>query len=196
MKKLICTALALLMMMGMLAGCGGSGGSGTSTAPTTSAPANGGSEADAGPGEKVTITYLSRYSNPEEPRSRFYMQVLEEFLAENPNVTVEDMSVSDSDSYLAKLKSSVAAGTLPDLFITNSYASLVDLVKTGMVKDLSDLIASDAWTGPSDPAVLAPFTYQNYGIDGVYGVPNQVVTEQMFVNTKLLKENGLEVPET
>lgn len=198
MKKLISLALVLMLSLGLLAGCGGSGGASDAPAAGSSAPAAdaGGDVAPADAGDKVTITYLSRYANPEEPRSQFYMGVLQEFLDENPNVTVEDMSVSDGDSYLSKLKSSIAAGTPPDLFITDSFSNLVDLVQNGMVKDLSDLIASDEWTGPSDPAVLSPFTYDSYGIDGVYGVPNQVVTEQMFVNKKLLEDNGFDVPET
>ena len=147
-------------------------------------------------GEKVTITYLSRYSNPEEPRSKFYMDKIQQFMAENPDIIVEDISVQDSNAYLSKVKASVAAGSPPDMFITDAYAQLLDLVRGGMVQDLTGFMASDVWTGPSDEAVLYPWTYKQYGIEGVYGCPNQVTTEQMFVNTKILKELGLEVPET
>ncbi len=146
--------------------------------------------------QKVTITYLSRYSNPEEPRSAFYMGKLDEFRAANPNIEVEDISVQDSNAYISKVKASVAAGSPPDMYITDAYAQILDQVKSGMVKDISGLINSPEWTGPKDPAALYPWTYEQYGIEGVYGCPNQVVTEQMFVNTKILKEYGFEVPQT
>ena len=147
-------------------------------------------------GNKVTITYLSRYSNPEEPRSKFYMDKIQQFTNENPDIIVEDISVQDSNAYISKVKSSVAAGSPPDMYITDAYAQIFDQVKSGMVKDISGLINSDEWTGPSDPAALYPWTYNQYGIEGVYGCPNQVVTEQMFVNTKIFKDLGLEIPET
>ena len=147
-------------------------------------------------GEKVTITYLSRYSNPEEPRSKFYMDKIQQFMDENPDIIVEDISVQDTNAYLSKVKASVAAGSPPDVYITDAYAQILDQVKGGMVQDVSALIASDAWTGPSDPQVLYPWTYTQYGIEGVYGAPNQVVTEQMFVNTKIFSDLGLEIPQT
>lgn len=146
--------------------------------------------------ETVTITYLSRYSNPEEPRSKFYMDKLAQFQAENPGIIVEDISVQDSNAYISKVKASVAAGSPPDVYITDAYGQILDQVKSGMVKDISALINSPEWTGPKDPAVLYPWTYEQYGIQGIYGCPNQVVTEQMFINTKILKDLGLEVPET
>ena len=146
--------------------------------------------------DKVTITYLSRYSNPEEPRSKFYMDKLAQFQAENPNITVEDISVQDTNAYLSKVKSSIAAGSPPDVYITDAYAQILDQVKSGMVKDISALINSPEWTGPKDPAVLYPWTYEQYGIKGIYGCPNQVTTEQLFVNTKIFKDLGLEIPET
>jgi raffinose/stachyose/melibiose transport system substrate-binding protein len=146
--------------------------------------------------DTVTISYLSRYSNPEEPRSKFYMDKLAQFQKENPGIIVEDISVQDSNAYISKVKASVAAGSPPDVYITDAYAQILDQVKSGMVKDISGLINSPEWTGPKDPAVLYPWTYEQYGIKGVYGCPNQVVTEQMFVNTKILKDLGLEVPET
>ncbi len=197
MKKMLSFALAFTLALGIFAGCGGGSGSTAASGGTAASGNAAASTADAGAtGDKVTLTYLSRYANPEEPRSQFYMGKLQEFLDENPNVVIEDMSVSDGDAYISKIKSSIAAGNPPDLFISDSFSSLLDLVETGMVQDISGLIESPEWTGPSDPDVLAPFTYGAQGIEGVYGVPNQVVTEQMFVNKKLLEENGFEVPET
>ena len=45
-------------------------------------------------GEKVKISYLSRFTNPELPRAKYYMEKLEEFRAANPDIEVEDVSIA------------------------------------------------------------------------------------------------------
>ena len=57
-------------------------------------------------GEKVKISYLSRFTNPELPRAKYYMEKLEEFRAANPDIEVEDVSIADAESYKSSLKAS------------------------------------------------------------------------------------------
>lgn len=140
-------------------------------------------------GEKVSITYLSRYVNPELVRAGYYLEKLEQFKEENPDIEVEDISIGDdSEAFKAKINAGVASGDLPDLFIANNGFPLSEWVENGLVADLTDLVKSEEWTGPSADAMLEAFTF-----DGkVYGVPNALNTGQVFVNTKLLKEQGIE----
>lgn len=153
-------------------------------------------EAGETAGEKVKISYLSRYTNPELPRAKYYMEKLEEFRAANPNIEVEDVSIADAESYKSSLKASVAAGSPPTLFICSDAFPHYDWAKNGVIKDLTSLIESPEWTGPVDEGVFGSFSFERKGLEGIYGVPNSVIGSPVYVNTKLLKENGIETPKT
>ncbi len=86
---------------------------------------------------KVKISYLSRYTNPELPRAKYYMEKLEEFPAANPDIEVEDVSIADAESYKSSLKASVAAGSPPTLFICSDAFPHYDWAKNGVIKDLT-----------------------------------------------------------
>lgn len=153
-------------------------------------------EAGQADGEKVKISYLSRYTNPELPRAKYYMEKLEEFRAANPNIEVEDVSIADAESYKSSLKASVAAGSPPTLFICSDAFPHYDWAKNGVIKDLTPLIESPEWTGPVDEGVFGSFSFERKGLEGIYGVPNSVIGSPVYVNTKLLEENGIETPKT
>lgn len=147
-------------------------------------------------GEKVKISYLSRFTNPELPRAKYYMEKLEEFRAANPDIEVEDVSIADAESYKSSLKASVAAGSPPTLFICSDAFPHYDWAKNGVIKDLTPMIESADWTGPADEGVFGSFSFERKGLEGIYGVPNSVIGSPVYVNTKLLKEHGIETPKT
>ena len=181
MKRTLALFLTLSMLVTLcMTGCGKK-----EEAP---APEAGGAPQE----ETVTITYLSRWANPSDPRSAYYMAKLDEFRKNNPNIIVDDISIGDdSEAHKAKVNSSIAAGNPPDLFITNNNLSTAEWVVNGVISDISDLVASSAWTGPTGD-LLGRFTY-----DGdVYGCPNQLGTTITLTNTGIFRELGLEVPDT
>lgn len=192
MKRFL--ALCLTLALVLATGC-----SQKTESPDAPAPTGGGNSAQAGQdhpaeGDTVTITYLSRFVNPELVRAGYYIEKLEEFRAENPNIIIEDISIGDdSEAFKAKINSGVASGDLPDLFIANNGFPLDQWVASGIVQDLSDLVGAEDWDGPSG-AMLDAFQFN--GQPGVYGVPNALNTAQVFVNTALLKEHGFDVPAT
>lgn len=182
MKRFLALCLTLALAMGM-AGCASN---------STNNQSGGGDDTQTD--GKVTITYLSRYVNPELVRAGYYIEKLEEFREQNPDIIVEDISIGDdSEAFKAKINSGVASGDLPDLFIANNGFPLDQWVANGIVSDLSDVVNAEDWTGPSG-AMLDAFTFDGYS--GVYGVPNALTTGQVFVNTKLLAEYGFDVPTT
>lgn len=193
-KKWVAVGLVFAMSTSLFTGCAKDASSSvpdsnTSLVQTDTQEAGGNSS-----GEKVKITYLSRYVNPELVRAGYYIDKLEEFKAQNPDIEIEDISIGDdSEAFKAKINAGVASGDLPDLFIANNGFPLSEWVDNGLVADLTDVVQSPEWTGPSSEAMLEAFTF-----DGkVYGVPNALNTGQVFVNTKLLKENGIEdIPKT
>lgn len=201
MKKLLSVALAMSMAFSLTA-CGGasSGGNAAGTGDGKEASVDGGgqdgSKQDGGGQGKVRLTYLSRYTNPEDKRAKFFMDKLDEFRSQNPDVEIEDISVTDSDAYISKMKSLIAAGAAPDVFACSYEMPRYDLAKNGAIANVESLIQSPDWTGPSDPKFFLGYEFKDRGLEGVYGVPNNLATIQMFINTKLLEEKGLKVPRT
>lgn len=200
-KKQFCSLMtAVILTAGALSGCTASP---SAEPPKTEAQKTETSAQAAQPEEtasskndssKTTITYLSRFVNPELVRAGYFIEKLEQFKEEHPDIEIEDISIGDdSEAFKARINAGVASGDLPDLFIANNGFPLAQWVKNGLVADLTDLVTSPEWTGPSSDEMLEAFTF-----DGkVYGVPNALNTGQVFVNTKLLKEYGIEeIPRT
>lgn len=196
MKKTIQSIMALLLA-GTLTACGAPTAS-PATPPAAQPESNTESAAAALPQttEKVKISYLSRFTNPELPRAKYFMEKLEEFRAENPNIEVEDVSIADAESYKSSLKASVAAGNPPTVFICSDAFPHYDWAKNGVIKDISSLLQSPEWTGPTEEGVFSSFSFERNGLEGIYGVPNAVIGSPVYVNTKLLKEHNIEVPQT
>ena len=83
----------------------------------------------------VRISYLSRYTNPEVPRHKFFLDKLDEFRALNPDIIVEDVSIAEADSYKSTLRASVAAGTTPTLFICSDAFPHLEWAESGVMSD-------------------------------------------------------------
>ena len=84
--KRICSVALATALTFSLAACGSSGSSDKAQ-----------SKADDG---SVKITYLSRYTNPEDARAKFFMDKLEEFKELHPEIEIEDISVTDAEAYM------------------------------------------------------------------------------------------------
>ena len=196
MKKIISVFLVLVMVLGLLAGCGQTEQKNSAeTAKTETAKTE---TAKTEAAEPVTITVLTRYYDgaPEALRQFFYDRMIK-FDEEHEDIIIEDISVGELDAFNSKLKASIAANDPPDVFQNYGYNNIVDWVTNGLVRDVSDLLEEDDYTGPTNPAYLGPWDYSAKGIEGIYGVPSTVnVGDVLYVNKKLLEEYGLSVPET
>ncbi|WP_148409576.1 ABC transporter substrate-binding protein [Murimonas intestini] len=146
--------------------------------------------------EQITITYMSRFANEEEPDSKYYMERLAKFQEENPDIKVEDLSVVELDAYKTKLKSTVASGKPVDIFTNYGNNDIAEWVESGVVKDISDIISAEDWNGPAGDGIYESFNYSARGINGIYGVPTKVLANMLYVNTRILDECGLKTPET
>lgn len=181
-KRMLSLMLAACMVLGMTA-CGSSG--------------EGGGKSDTGEsGDKVKISFLSRYANEDNRRDQYYLEKVDEFLEENPNIEIEDLSITASDSYMSKMKTMIAAGDVPDLFICSYEMPRYEMAKNGTIANLEDIINSSEWTGPKDPKYFEGYTFEKQGLEGVYGIPNALGTAPLFVNKKIFNDLGLEIPKT
>lgn len=180
-KKAICLTLAACMVLGM----------------TSCGKISTGSDGNSGEsGDKVKISFLSRYANDDNRRDQYYLEKVDEFLDENPNVEIEDLSITDSSSYMSKMKTMIAAGDVPDLFICSYEMPRYEMAKNGTIANLEDIINSSDWTGPSDSKWFEGYTFESEGLDGIYGIPNALGTAPLFINKKIFSDLGLEIPKT
>ncbi len=193
MKKVLTIFLALLLAVGMLGGCAQS----PAPNPSASSAASSGTAPEE-PQKPVTLTYMSRYiDGAPDAMGQFYYDRLHQYDEQNDNVTIEDLSVNELDVYESKLKSSIAANDCPDIMTNYGYNKAYQWVKNGLIRDMTSLIESQAYTGPKDKNYLSPWDYSVKGINGIYGIPANVnIGTVFYINKKLLEDNGLKVPET
>jgi multiple sugar transport system substrate-binding protein len=132
----------------------------------------------------VTITwgYWGSPSEVEENKA-----VAAEFEKKYPGIKVEHMTAPWGD-YFTKLQTQFAAKTAPDvMFLTyiSTYAPM------GVLQDMGPLFEKHKFDKSTYPeGLLSLFT-----IDGkLYGLPRDNDTKVVFVNKKLFKEAGVELP--
>ena len=148
--------------------------------------------------EPVKITVLTRYiDGAGDAMNQFYYDRMHQFDEENEDIIIEDISVNELDVYNQKLKSSIASNEFPDVFLNYGYSNISEWVKNGLLRDLSEIVNAEDYTGPAGDAFLSPWDYSLSGIEGVYGIPSNVNVGMVFyINKKLLDSYGLKVPET
>ncbi|WP_152658093.1 ABC transporter substrate-binding protein [Oceanobacillus sp. CFH 90083] len=173
MKKRLVCLLAVLLLTGILAACG----------------SDSSNDAESS-GDEVVIDFFHRW--PNEPRKSFYDQKIEEFEEANPNVTINVDSVLN-DSYKEKVRVLVSNDDLPDIFSSWSDTFAENLVSSGRIKALNDLIESDPeWSGKIIESQYEGFTFD----DTTYGIPFTVDGKAFFYNKAIFEEVGVDVPET
>lgn len=147
--------------------------------------------------EPVKVRILTRFSNPDSVREKYFMDMVAKFQEENPDILLEDVSISDEESHDTLFKTSVAAGDPIEVFNFLGYAANLDYVKNGVITDVSGLIEEDPeWTEAYVDALFAPVDYSAYGVEGTYGLPNAPYGVCCFYNQAIFDELGLELPET
>lgn len=139
----------------------------------------------AGAQGKTTIRFFHRW--PMEPRFSYFNQVVAEFEKQNPNIKVEMDSVVN-DSYKEKIRVLISSNDVPDVFTSWSDSFASNLVKSGRVKSLNDLLARDkAFAGSFIQSQMKPFTF-----DGVtYGIPLTIDGKVFVYNKELFAKAGI-----
>lgn len=172
-----------------------SSAAGTTAAGNTSSVASSTAEAT---GEPVTLRVLSANEAIDET-------MMQEFMDANPNIKIEYEYVSAADAP-TKLAALATANDLPDVFQTQS-AMYVDLVKEGMLMDLTDALNTPSYEGDKtwaetyDTALLG--NSENILKTGCgemdtysYGVPFAMTTVAVLYDQTIYENLNLEVPTT
>ncbi|AGX04016.1 hypothetical protein B14911_09752 [Bacillus sp. NRRL B-14911] len=173
MKKMFSILLVGIIAAGIMAGCNSSVDSGSKSN-----------------GDDVVIDFFHRW--PNEPRKSFYDQKIKEFEESHPGVTINVDSVLN-DSYKEKIRVLVSNDGLPEIFSSWSDSFAENLVSSGRIKELNDIMNENTeWSGSILESQYAGFTFD----DSTYGIPFTVDGKAFFYNKEIFEKNNIKVPKT
>jgi len=121
-------------------------------------------------------------------RQEVYLEAIERFEDEHPNVTVNELLIPNDD-YKQRIVVSMSGNEAPDVFASWGGGWLEEFVESDQVKDLTD---EDIDLDRFVDVALSNSTYD----ERLYGLPLGIATYQFFYNKEIFDEHDLEVPET
>ena len=148
MKKTLAIMMSALMVGGLaLSGCGG-GQTSTTAAPTEAAKTEAAkTEAAAEPaateaasGEQVTIT-ISNWLEAEEATSAIFKELLDDFMAANPDIKVESQAIP-FNQYKDQVLIAGTSGNAADVIMGNSQM-MSAFNGAGILAELDSLASKD-----------------------------------------------------
>jgi len=138
---------------------------------------------------KVMELTVLNYLDLTAPSAKNWDKLVAGFEAANPGIKLKVENYYD-EAYHQKLKALAAANNLPDVMYLWPGGRSSEVTGSGLIADLTTLLApiKDNFA----PAALAP-----QGDGKIFELPFAVTaTHVLFVNTKVLKDLGAEMPKT
>ena len=167
---LLAAALALL-----LASCGGNDEAADEGAAATTASG----------GEPVTIEWW--HIQNADPGLSLWKAVANEYMADHPNVKIK-ITVQENEAFKKALQTNLQAGDVPDIFQSWGGGGLRDQVDAGLVKDITDDVAS--WDDKFNGAAASMMEIE----DRMYGVPFDLGIVGFWYNKALFEKAGIDAP--
>lgn len=184
-SKLLALLLACVMALSLLAGCGGSG---STPAASTPAASQGGDTPAAPADAPVELTVVTSYGGDDGNRKN-YEAAVASYEAATGN-TVLDASATSNEEWKAKVLTDFETGTEPDVLFFFTNADAEPFIQAGKVVDIATIRASypEYADNMRDSMMAVASDGKNYA------VPSSGFWENMFVNTKVLADCGVEIP--
>lgn len=136
--------------------------------------------------DKTTLTILDAFV-PGEGMTKAFEAVLEDFKQANPDVAIDEETISNSDLSV-KVQTLAAADELPDVFGLKGQMA-ESFVKNGKILPLGDFLKEDSdWQSQFKDGVFSNFTFGNE----IYGIPYQITNTCIYYNDSLLKQAGID----
>lgn len=142
--------------------------------------------------EPVTLNIWSQFADPKSTDGNFiaFYKALDGIKTALPYITLVHEGTAN-DPYKTKIKTSMAADELPDIFFTWGLGFAQPIVEAGLALPLDEYIDAETMSK------LIPGTLTNFTFDGkVYGLPYSVATANLYCNKELFDQYGLNLPET
>lgn len=183
-QKVLVLLLALVMTLSLMTACGGQ------ETKEPEKPEEQAEDKPAADDEQITIQFLHKWPNPEY--NFFFEEVVEKFMAENPNIKVEMEAVGD-EPIKDKLRIVMGTQEQPDVFFSWSGEFAKNFVRSGNSLDLTPYLEADPeWRDSFMMAGLEPFMN-----DGkYYGIPYRINGKFFVYNKQIFADNGVEEPKT
>lgn len=140
-------------------------------------------------GEVITLRVLNYLDLSVAGATREQTEIWDAFAKAYPNIKIEREDLFD-EAFHQKTEAYAAAGQLPDVMYAWPGGRSTTLHRNNLIKDLRPLLGDEA--DEFSPAALVP---QAGGYLGIIPI-GLTSTHVMFVNTKLLADLGLSIPET
>lgn len=193
MKRILSVLLVLSLTLALFAGCG-------KEAPTekeADKPAETETKdtSDAEPeAEAVELRIVTMFGGT-DPATEIFEGQLEAFMADNPNVTIKNESMTAvGDEFRTKIKTDFSTGNEADINFFFTGTDIQAIIDAGRVVPISEVqasypdVAKEVSAGVLDSVRVA---------DGeVYAIPMTGFYEGLFVNKELFEQYGLELPTT
>lgn len=192
MKKFVALLLVFLMVFSLVA-CGGS--SSPSTAGANDAPADApAGDTDNTPvanGEEITINLWHLYIEDTNPLKIMTDEVCNAYMAEHPNVTIEQHILQD-EAYKTKMLTEFSGDARSiDVFSYWGAGRAGDLVNAGKLLNLGEYLTEEQLTS------IKPGADSNFRYNGeLYGLPLASWVKVLYCNTELFDTHGVKLPET
>lgn len=179
MKKALALILALLMVFTLCA-CGKTAAPAAPEAPA----AESAKEETAATAEPVTIT-ISNWLEAEEATAAIFKEMLDDFMAANPDIKVESQAIPFSQ-YKDQVLIAATAGNAADVIMGNSVM-MCAFNGAGALAQLDDL-ASEELVSDIYPGYLSGTTYDNT-LRAISWAPHPIV---IYYNKDLFTQAGLD----
>ena len=153
---------------------------------------SGGEETPESPGESsaaepVTLTWWHNSvagDNGENPLGDLWQSVADEYMAANPNVTIEIEAIQNEDLQRTRIPTALQSGDAPDLFQQWGGGEMAAQADAGYLMDLSETLGDDiARLG----GAVAPWQHQGT----TYGLPFQFGVEGIWYRKSLFEAAGI-----
>lgn len=187
-RKPIALLLAMVMLLGVLAGCGGTGGENTTEAPQTGTVDYSKYKVD----EPTTIVFWHAVKG----NDAYWDKIITEFnkLSAETNVTVEGVSIGAMKNCRDKLVAAHQSQTGVPVITTINYPSTPMFYESGVIADISELMEAN---GFDFGTLLDGVVDQVSTEDSVFAMPWGSGTTVYYYNETVLAQHNLaEFPET
>ena len=178
--------IAITAVAGLLVGCSSAATQAPTVAPSDGPSMEASAAATASPAstEPVTI-HLWHHFTPDTETAAM-QELADRYHAAHPNVTI-DITVVGASDMVAKTNTAMQANEPPDIFSGWGGAALGNYVDSGLVKDLTDAMATDGW---KDSFLAGPLALYTLG-DRIYGVPIRAGAWGLWYDSSLFTEAGI-----
>jgi multiple sugar transport system substrate-binding protein len=149
----------------------------------------GGDGATKGEGKESGEVSFMVFGDPEEIQA--YRDVIAAYENENPDVDVKMIEASDRDDLIARLSTSFAAGTPPDLFLLN-YRFYAQYAARGVLEPIEDRVDDSDVFEQEDfyEEAMNAFRFN----DTLTCLPQNISSLVVYYNKNLFKEAGVAEP--